>query len=395
MINNLCNPRTALEGLVPYSGEMPAGKLVLAANESPFNLPEAVTGQLKDGIDTFAFNRYPDPLAQTLRAKIAAHNGVDPENILIGNGGDELLLDIMLAWGGTDATGQSKRRRTMLQFTPTFSMYSIYAQALETNIISIARDPKTYNVYTAKALHELEDGQIDLCFVDNPSNPSGQMMPKEDIHDLLDASDALVVVDEAYYEFSGETMLRYLDKHPNMIILRTFSKAYSLAGLRLGYVIAHPRVINMLARVRMPYSVNAFTQWVGNLVMDNLDQFNAPVAEIIQQREQLTARLRDVPGVKAWSSQANYILFRVNNASCIFEQLLDSHDIYIRYFKDGPGLENCLRVTVGTQEQNDRFIKALHAAVLTVNRQGCDTDHDIEMPSTPPSIAPNPPRLTD
>jgi len=189
-------------------------------------------------------------------------------------------------------------------------------------------------------------------------------------------------------------MLPYLDKHPNMIILRTFSKAYSLAGLRLGYVIAHPRVINMLARVRMPYSVNAFTQWVGNLVMDNLDQFDAGVAELIQQREQLITQLRSVPGVKAWSSQANYILFRVNNASCIFEQLLDHHDIYIRYFKDGPGLENCLRVTVGTQEQNDRFIEALRESVLVINKQGCDTEHDLNMPNTPPSIAPNPPAQT-
>jgi len=357
------NPRRVLEQLKPYSGEMPADKLILAANESPYNLPESVCAQLAQGIDDFAFNRYPDPLGQKLRKQIADYNGVDADCVLIGNGGDELLLDIMLAWGGTDHGAT----RTMMQFIPTFSMYRIYAEALETRILSAMRDPKTFEIDTSLAVQCLQNNQVDICLIDNPNNPSGNLMPEEELLKILDASDALTVIDEAYVEFSGQSMLKYLNDYPNMVILRTFSKAYSLAGLRLGYVLAHPQVIDMLARVRMPYSVNAFTQWAGQLVMDNRTEFDQTIKALVEDREWLYKALQDMPGVEVWPSQANYLLFRTDKAKEVWQRLFDVHDIYIRDFSAALGLENCLRVTVGNNEENIRFITALRESIAFLN----------------------------
>ncbi|MCL2403204.1 MAG: aminotransferase class I/II-fold pyridoxal phosphate-dependent enzyme [Coriobacteriia bacterium] len=381
----VCSPRQALEKLKPYSGEMPENKLILAANESPFNVPASIRTQLQAGIEDFAFNRYPDPLGQKLRNQIANFNSIDSDCVLLGNGGDELLLDIMLAWGGNDhgkgrkdavqrdgiSSSDSSRRRKVLQFTPTFSMYRIYAEVLEAEVINLPRDPESYAIDTEAAVDLLQNQHIDLCFLDNPSNPTGQLMPEPDVCRIIEASNALVVVDEAYFEFSGQSMLRYLDKYPNMVILRTFSKAYSLAGMRLGYVLAQPEVIDMLARVRMPYSVNSFTQWTGQLVMDNLAEFDQGIADIIKERKWLYKVLQDMAdsnkGMKVWPSQANYLLFRVDRAQELWQRLYDIHDIYVRNFASAPGLENCLRVTVGSSQENIKFTTALRESIARLN----------------------------
>jgi len=351
----LRSPRAALADLTPYRGEMPAGKLILAANESPFNLPVVLREKLQARSADFPFNRYPDPLAQKLRAKLAAAQGVATDCILLGNGGDELLLDIMLAWGGTG--------RTMLQFTPTFSMYEIYAQTLGTEVVSLPRDPDTYGIDIEAATERLQAGDIDLCFLDNPNNPSGNLTDTASLLTLIAASDCLFVVDEAYFEFSGQSMRAYLDQLPNLVILRTFSKAYSLAGLRLGYVLASPQVIEQLSRVRMPYSVNAFTQFVAELVVDMPEEFDRNIATIIEQRDSLYAQMSAFAGVEVWQSAANFLLFRLPRAAAVWQCLLDDYDIYVRNFSQAAGLENCLRVTVGDAQQNARFMTALSAAI--------------------------------
>ncbi|MCL2438405.1 MAG: histidinol-phosphate transaminase [Coriobacteriia bacterium] len=361
------SPRRALESLKPYSGEIPEGKLILSANESPFNLPASVRAQLQAGIDNFAFNRYPDPLGRRLRQQIADFNGVSSDCVLIGNGGDELLLDILLAWGGNDS-GIENKKRTIMQFSPTFSMYRIYADLLETRMLDLPRNPEDFSIEVDQAVDCLQNNQVDVCVIDNPGNPTGQLISEEDLCKIIEASDALVVVDEAYFEFSGQSMVSYLEKYSNMVILRTFSKAYSLAGLRLGYVLACPKVIDMLARVRMPYSVNSFTQWTGQLVMDSLTEFDQGISDIVNERELLFEALKDMAGkntgMKVWPSRANYLLFRADKAHEIWQRLLDVHDIYIRNFSSAPGLKNCLRVTVGSSQENMRFVTALRESIV-------------------------------
>jgi len=365
-MQGLRSPRQALTDLKPYSGTMPANKLILAANESPFSLPKTVRDELQEAIVDFPFNRYPDPLARDLRKKVAAANKVSADCVLLGNGGDELLLDIMLAWGGQSSGSSGKsgdKKRKMLQFTPTFSMYQIYAHTLETDVVSLPRCTDTYMIDVAAAKARLQQGDIDICFLDNPNNPSGTLTGETELLELVKASDTLFVVDEAYFEFCGQSMLAHLADLPNMVILRTFSKAYSLAGLRLGYVLASPQVIEVLTRVRMPYSLNAFTQLAGELVMDARGEFDQTIADIVAQREWLYEALWDTPGVEVWPSQANYVLFRTARAAEVWQRLLDVHDICIRDFSNAPGLTDCLRVTVGSSEQNVRFETALRESV--------------------------------
>jgi len=364
-MQGLRSPRQALEGLVPYSGKMPAGKLILAANESPFNLPEDVRDILQVTAADFSFNRYPDPLAQDLREKIAGAHDVSADCVLLGNGGDELLLDIMLAWGGPNGAAQRK----MLQFTPTFSMYEIYAHALETEVVNLPRSTEDFSIDIAAATTRLQQGDIDLCILDNPNNPSGNLTDLADVLTLAQASDALFVVDEAYFEFSERSMLEYLEQLPNLVILRTFSKAFSMAGLRLGYVLAHPQVVDMLTRVRMPYSVNAFTQMAATVVMDLRTKFNYNISVITKQRDLLYAELSNMDGVEVWPSAANYLLFRVARSADIWQRLLDSHNIYIRNFSSAPGLEDCLRVTVGNDRQNEMFVAALRESIAALDNE--------------------------
>jgi len=355
----VCSPRAPLANLKPYSGSFPAGKTIMAANESPYNLSEGLRDKIARAVRGFDFNRYPDPLATDLRAQIADNYQLKPEQVLLGNGGDELLLDMMIAWGG--------KGRSILQFMPTFTMYGIYAQTFETAVISLLRDPQTYAIDIDLALETLRAQQPSICLLCNPNNPSGQVTPVADICRLIEASDALFVVDEAYAEFSGTSMLPYLDRYPNLVILRTFSKAYSLAGLRLGYLMASPAIIEMIARVRMPYSVNSFSQMVGSLLLDNKEEFDQACADIMRERDWLYDVLQDMAGVKVWPSSANYLLFQVEKAAEVWERLLYVHDICIRHFKDAPGLDNCLRVTVGTSQENIAFTAALRESIAYVN----------------------------
>ena len=344
-------PRAAIADLRAYDGAVPPSDLVLAANESPFTLPEPLLEQLQSGVRDFAYRRYPDPLATTLREKLAAQSGVAPENVLVGNGGDELLLDLLLAWGGPG--------RGLLIFPPTFSMYALYARLLETRVTELPRDPETFAIDIGGAARLLSGGDVDLCFVDTPNNPSGALTAGEALVRLLQASDALIIVDEAYFEFSGVTAAPLLERFDNLAILRTFSKAYSLAGLRLGYLLACPEVIATLTRVRMPYSVNAFSQWVGELVTGQRAAFEPALETLRGERERLYQELDALEGVRVWPSRANYLLFRVTGAHALWQRLLDEDGVLLRDFSASPGTPDCLRVTVGAPEQNTRFLQAL------------------------------------
>jgi len=177
------------------------------------------------------------------------------------------------------------------------------------------------------------------------------------------AGDAIVVVDEAYYDFSDTTLASYLRDYPNLVILRTFSKAFSLAGMRLGYVMAHPRTIGVLEKVRLPYSVNAFSQWVGELTVAHREAFSGALDSIKSERTRLFEALSALPDVKVWPSWANYLLFRLPGAQAVWQHLLHEHSIYIRNLSTSAGLYDCLRVTVGTPEENDAFLMALRESI--------------------------------
>ena len=341
-------PREALDALTPYDAKAIKADVVLSANEHPDTLPPDVLAWLSDNVGRFPFNRYPDPTAKELRKLIAEANGLEPANVLVGNGGDELIFDILLAWGGPG--------RTIIDMPPTFAMYGIDAQVTGTSVVAVPRTAD-FSVDEATVLARLAEGDVDIVALANPNNPTGNLTPETFLIELLNATDALVLVDEAYFEFSRHTMRPHMDRHPNLVILRTFSKAFSLAGMRVGYLLGNEEVIRELMKVRQPYSVNAFSQWVAGRVFRDRVIFQNSIHTIVGERDRIIEGLEGM-GVKVFPSEANFVMFRVEHASAFWRDMLHNHSVLIRDFTRTPGLDECLRVTVGSAENNTAFLAA-------------------------------------
>ncbi|MBN2847121.1 MAG: histidinol-phosphate transaminase [Coriobacteriia bacterium] len=350
-MKGLRSPRPDLEYLVPYDAKDVRADIVLSANENPHNLPGELLDKLADRVrHQIDFNRYPDPLSTRLRAAIAEANGLEPDNVLVGNGGDEIILDIVLAWGGPG--------RTLLDLPPTFAMYGIDARMTGTTIVEVPR-LADFAVDEAALLGAIAEHDPDIVVIANPNNPTGTMAPETLLIEVLNATDAIVLVDEAYFEFSRQTMRPHMSRHHNLAILRTFSKAFSLAGLRAGYLLASSDVTRELTKVRQPYSVNRFTQLAAALTFRERVVFESGVRETMRNRDMLSHGLSTLPGVEVFPSEANFVLFRVEQASAVWRDLLHDHSILIRDVSRTPGLENCLRVTVGTEHETARFLAAM------------------------------------
>jgi histidinol-phosphate aminotransferase len=352
-------PRPELADLSPYDAKEPDVEVNLSANENPENLPHEVIAAIAERLPEFAFNRYPDPMAGKLREMIAEANGLEATNVLVGNGGDELIFDLLLAWGGPG--------RTLLNLPPTFTMYEIDARVTGTSVVDVPRG-EGFAIDEKAVLDRLAVGDIDLVFISHPNNPTGNLHPETFLIDVLNATDALVLVDEAYFEFSRHTMRPHMQRHRNLVILRTFSKAFSLAGMRVGYLLAHEDVVCELTKVRQPYSVDRFSQWVAALVFRERVVFEGQIREIIRQRDVVEHGLGQIRGIEVFHSEANFVLFRVRQAASVWRDLLHSYGILVRDLSRVPGLEDCLRVSIGSAEENRRFLAAMEE-IATARRE--------------------------
>lgn len=353
-MRSVCAPAPQLGDLEPYNPKYLSAHAFLSANENPHDVEREVRREIMSAVKRVPLNRYPDPLADELRDMIAEANGLDRDQVLVGNGGDELLFNLALAWGGPG--------RTFLNLPPTFSIYENNARLTNTAIVSIPRKDD-YAIDEEAVLARVAQGGIDYLIVTSPNNPTGELADETFIVKLLEATDALVMVDEAYFEFSRLTMRPYLQQHQNLVILRTFSKAFSLAGIRMGYILGDDEVIREFVKVRQPYSVDAVSQVVAQVVFAHRASFGPGIQAIIGERARLIDGMKRIPGVKPYPSHANYVLLRVDNARIIWEMLY-ARGILVRDFSGAPYLDNCLRVSVGTPEENDAFLRALRDAVM-------------------------------
>lgn len=341
----------ALDGIIPYDPKYLPARIYLSANENPDNLPQVVLDDVIEGLRALSCNRYPDPLANELRDMIAQMWGLERANVLLGNAGDELLFDVALAWGGEG--------RRLLTCPPTFSVYEANARLTNTTVVSIPRKAD-FSLDEEAILSRVAQGDIDLVIITSPNNPTGDIASVEFLEQLLAATDALVMVDEAYGEFGGTNMVPAIARHKNLIILRTFSKAYSAAGVRLGYVLAQPCVITELLKVRQPYSVDSISQLVGRMIIAHQDAFTPRIEAIKQERARLYQELSQREAVTVYPSHANYLLLQVDDAHMVWE-LLYEQGILVRDFSQAPGLRNCLRVSIGSVQENNAFLSALDA----------------------------------
>jgi len=344
-------PREEVAKLVAYDAPEPSADIVLVANENPENLPEPVLDEMQRLMTELSFNRYPDPRAQELCKALAEANGVAPENVICGNGGDEILVMCCLAFGGAG--------RTALTFPPTFAMFSIISASTGTALRAVPRrDDFTLDI---DAACEAAAG-CDIVFLANPNNPTGTMESREAVADLARSARGLFVLDEAYCEFAGTTYADLLDEHDNVLVLRTFSKAFSMAGLRVGYALGSGELIAQLQKVRLPYNSNAFSQAAATIALQYRELFDERVGKIVSERERVMRILGETDGVTAYPSAANYILIRVGQADLVWQKLLDS-GVLVRNFAGDERLDDFLRVTVGTADQNDHFLAALGRAL--------------------------------
>ncbi len=219
--------------------------------------------------------------------------------------------------------------------------------------------------YDVEALLEsLEESHASLTIVCSPNNPTGTSLAPADVERLCRASDSLVVIDEAYHEFSGETVVPLLERHPNLVVLRTFSKAMALAGLRVGYLLASPELVREINKARLPYNVNFFSQMAAIAALEEKEVLATSVRRLVAERQRLLARLADVPGVRAFPSDANFFLLECLSADpkAVFASML-RRGVLVRDVTSYPMLSRCLRVSVGTEAENDAFLHALGTAL--------------------------------
>ncbi|WP_066637148.1 histidinol-phosphate transaminase [Desulfolucanica intricata] len=341
--------RKDLSQLTPYEPEVHPGVVKLDANENPFDMPEEVLRAINLKLNTGVFTRYPDPLAAELRQKLSGYTGVKPEEILVGSGSDELILNIIQILGPG---------APIAVVTPTFSMYWVHSLVVGAKPLAVPRR-QDFSVDIEELIRVTENQNCKAVFLCSPNNPTGNTTPPEDLAELLKRVNALVIVDEAYIEFGGETAVPLLQEYANLVILRTFSKAFGLAGLRTGYLLAAKEVVGQLLKVQQPFNLNNYSQIAAAAVMEHLPLFQSRINLIIEEREILFNELKKIPEVSAvYPSLANYIMFKTQKpADRVFKELLEKK-ILIRNL-NSPQLPECLRISVGTPEENKLFLKGL------------------------------------
>lgn len=343
--------RDDIKELVPYEPHLFSNVIKMDANENPHIFPQEVIKSIFGEISGEDFTRYPDPLGTELKGKLSHFTGQPPENIVLGNGSDELIQLILQTFGGPG-------RRVIIP-APTFSMYRIYGETTGTKPVEVPRDER-FGLVINEMLREMKHPDTRVTFIASPNNPTGNCVPIHQIRELAEGVKSLVVVDEAYLDFGGETCLPLLREYPNLLVLRTFSKI-GLAGLRVGYLAANRDVTFELSKVKPPYNVNTVSQIAACKVLENWQLFREQIADIAAERERLAEGLKKIPGVRVYPSQANFILFSVPVPPAEVHQGLVDDGILIRKGLGlTHGLETCLRVTVGTKQENDLFLEKLN-----------------------------------
>jgi histidinol-phosphate aminotransferase len=334
--------RDHIKALKPYSSardeykDATANMVFLDANENPYN----------NGV-----NRYPDPQQTSLKDVLAQQKGVSKDNILLGNGSDEVLDLIFRAFC-------EPKRDKIITLPPTYGMYSVLAHfnAVENIEIDLEYDfqPNVDEILRAASTH------TKLLLLCSPNNPTGNSFNSKNIERLLTNFNGIIVIDEAYIDFSGQkSWLNRLEEFPNLIITQTLSKAYGMAGIRLGICYASKEIILVLNKIKPPYNINKLTQQKALERLSKPDVVTNEVQHILQQRNWLVAKLKTISIIEIiYPSDANFLLVKVDNATKRYNELIEK-GIVVRNRANQPGCENCLRFTVGTKLENEKLIEAL------------------------------------
>lgn len=335
--------RPHLRELEPYSSARKeqgasSADAFLDANEAP---------------DDTGFNRYPDPFQQKLRQALADRYGLRPEQLMMANGSDE-AIDLLIRIFGRP--GQDK----LMICPPTYGVYEVMAKINGVELLEVPLVPETFALDRNACIQAIREQRPRLIFLCSPNNPTGNRFDPQAVRHLLEVHDGPLIVDEAYVEFAeGDSLLPLLEEYPNLVLLRTFSKAWAGAGLRAGMAIGDPELIEVLDRIKAPYNVNAFTQEKALELLEREDELQERVRRIREERERIAKELEASTGVeRVFPSEANFLLVRFEDPDAVLEQAEEA-GILIRDRRKLPLCEGCLRITIGDRTTNDRLLNAI------------------------------------
>jgi histidinol-phosphate aminotransferase len=346
--------RPDLAALTGYHSAQVEVDVRLNTNESPLAPPTAWLDAYRQGLADIAFNRYPDRQATELRAAIGESHQVDPSRIFCANGSNEVLQSILLAYGGAG--------RLAALFEPTYTLHGHIAKITATQVAA-GRRTDQFELDFDEVARVLDTHRPVITFLASPNNPTGRAESLETIASVLAMAPGLVVVDEAYGQFAPSSALDIAAEggpgSDRLVVVRTFSKTWSMAGVRLGYLVAQPEVVEACELVALPYHLDSSKQLAGRLALAFATEMEVRVALLVEERGRMATALGEL-AVESWPSDANFILFRptTTSARAVWTHLLD-RSVLVRDCSEWPGLAGCLRVTVGLPEENDRFLAAL------------------------------------
>ena len=366
-----CSVRPDLADLEPYDPDMRPVRIMLSANENNWGMPDDVASEVQRRLAGVALNRYPEATSPRLRELLGQMWDMSAHRVVVANGGDELLFNLLLAYGG--------KGRVLVNCPPTFSAYELYAKLTATSVVNVNRDANTFELDEDGLLEAACDPRAALVVVTSPNNPTGNLASVDFVRKLAQATSALVLVDEAYAEFCDvqASCVPLVAELPNVCVLRTMSKAYALAGARVGYLICPDDVADAMLAVRLPYSVNRMSQVVAETVVEMRGEFVPVIEAVREERSRLTEALETLAaevaaslpdcadGLRVWPSEANFVMVRfpgqTGGLPCADEmhELLAADSILVRNFSHTPGLEGCLRISVGKPEEDDELLVSL------------------------------------
>ena len=336
-----------------YGVEEPEGLIKLDANENPYALPRTLMEAAAERCRRLDLNRYPDPGAAELRRLLGERIGWDPAGLMLGNGSDELVSILCTACGHAGARMQVP--------VPTFAMYRIIGSVSGWEVDEVPLDVD-FELDGAAFRKKMREALPRLVVIATPNNPTGNAFDADVVRGIVEEAPGLVVIDEAYFDFCGKTFLPLLEKHRNLLILRTLSKI-GLAAIRLGILVGHPEVVREFNKVRLPYNISAFSQEVAAMVLEDPSFLDEEIRTIVTERTLLMEGMGRMEGIRTYRSDANFVLFKTKESSAgVFCKVREAGVLIRDLGRPGP-LENCLRVTVGKPEENRAFLDALRSSL--------------------------------
>lgn len=346
------SPRPEIASLQPYRVAESA-PVKLNQNESALDWPEAVKAEVLRRVAARAWNRYPEVDSVRLREALARFIGTGPEMIAVTNGSNEAILALVEAFAG----GQG-----LVQPVPGYSMVQRLARVGGATVRTIPLRPD-FSLDVEAMVQAIQAPDAAMVFLASPNNPTGAAFDRPSIEAVLEASSGLVVIDEAYAGFGGDSYIPDLAAFPHLAVLRTLSKAFALAGVRVGWIVANEPVVAAVRKVLPPYNLSLFAQEAALVALDHADLLEERIQLIVRERNRMSVAMAQIPGIAAYPSQTNFILFSAAIAPAVLYDRLLRRGVLVRDVSGAPLLDRCLRVTVGLPEENDQFLQALHASV--------------------------------